>query len=72
MEGDFRKRSIALFAIILATLRFKEMTWGAEQGHEELKGVEFIEKELTIKNFKTVDLLSGFVLGNGEICPGIS
>ena len=45
------------------------MTWGTEEGHDELKGVEFIEKELSIKGFKTVDLLSGFVLGNGENPP---
>ena len=48
------------------------MPRGAEEGHGELKGVEFVEKEPSIKNFKTVDLLSGFVLGNGENLPGIS
>ena len=32
-------------------------------------GIEFIEKELTIKNFKTVDLLSGFISESGENLP---
>ena len=41
------------------------MTWGAEEVHEELKGVEFVEKEITIKGFETVDPLSGFVTLNG-------
>ena len=36
----------SLFALILATLRFKEMSWGAVEGHDELMGIEFIEKNL--------------------------
>ena len=46
------------------------MTWGTEEGHGELKGVEFVEKEITIKGFKTVDLLSGFATLNGGNLPG--
>ena len=42
------------------------MSWVcAEEGRDDLKGAEYIEKDLSIKNFKTVDLLSGFVMGNG-------
>ena len=41
------------------------MSWGVEQGREDLKATEFNEKELGIKGFKTVDLLSGFALANG-------
>ena len=46
------------------------MTWGTEEGHEELKGVEFVEKEITITGFETADLLSGFVTLNGGNLPG--
>ena len=45
------------------------MSWGAEEGHGELKGVEYLEKELSINNFKTVDILSGFILESGENPP---
>ena len=70
LEGNVPKTFYSsLFALILTTLRFKEMSWGTDEGHDELKGVEYIEKELSIKNFKTVDLLSGFVLENGEGLP---
>ena len=46
------------------------MPRGAEQGHEDLKATEFIEKELGVKGFKTVDLLSGFVYANGGNLDG--
>ena len=62
----------SLFALVLATLRFREMSWRAEQGHEDLKATEFIEKELGVKGFKAVDLLSVFVLANGENIDGNS
>ena len=55
-----------LFALILTTLRFKEMTWGAPQGRDSLKATEFIESELGKKGFRTADLLSGFVTSEGE------
>ena len=55
----------SLFALVLATLRFKEMPWGPEQGHGDLKGTDFVEKELGVKGFNAVDLLSVFVLSNG-------
>ena len=41
----------SLSALILTTLSFKEMTWGTDEGHEELKGVEFIEKRANGKRF---------------------
>ena len=43
---------------------------GVEQGRGNLKATEFIEKELGIKGFRTVDLLSGFLMANGENLSG--
>ena len=43
---------------------------GVEQGRGNLKATEFIEKELGIKGFEVVDLLSGFLMANGENLSG--
>ena len=49
-----------------ATLRFKEMSWAAERGHEALKATEFDEKELGVK------VLSGYFLAKRGIAMWIS
>ena len=59
----------SLFALILATLRFKEMSWGTAQGNDGLAATEFLESELVKKGFRTVDLLSGFVASEGKSLP---
>ena len=63
----------SLFAIVLTTLRFKEMSRGALQGRDTLLAAEFTESEIGKEGFRTVDLLSGFVTyEGGEICRAIS
>ena len=42
----------SLFALILTTLRFKEIPWGTLQCHDTLLATEFTESELGKKTFK--------------------
>ena len=61
----------SLFALILATLRFKEMSRGAPQGHERLTETEFNDIELGKKKGpQAVNLLSVFVTSEGGNLPG--
>ena len=56
----------SLFALVLATLRFKRMSRGTVQGHENLAAIEFLESELVKKKgFQTVNLLTVFVKPEG-------
>ena len=55
----------SLFALILTTLRFKEMSWGALQCRDSLLATDFVESELRKKGFRTFDLMSGFVTSEG-------
>ena len=55
----------SLFALVLATLRFKKMARGTVLGREDLSAIEFLEIELVKKGFQTVNLLTGFVNPGG-------
>ena len=56
----------SLVALVLATLRFKKMSWGTAQGREKFPAIEFPESELMKKKgFRSVNRLTGFVKPGG-------
>ena len=55
-----------MFALVLATLRFKKISWGAAHGRANLSAIEFLDGEIAKKAFEAVNLLSAFVKSDGS------